>query len=74
MHDRTDLELLREFAERYSEAAFATLVSRHVNLVYCAAWRKTGNVQAAEEVTQAVFVILAQKAGRISERTIGKAQ
>src|SRR5579862_1452258 len=70
MHDATDMELLREYADRNSEAAFATLVSRHVNLVYSVALRKTGNPHAAEEITQAAFIILAQKAGRISEKTI----
>jgi RNA polymerase sigma factor (sigma-70 family) len=70
MHDATDMELLREYAQQNSESAFATLVSRHVNLVYSAALRKTGNPHAAEEITQAVFIILAQKAGRISKKTI----
>ncbi|MGZ5517827.1 MAG: RNA polymerase sigma factor, partial [Limisphaerales bacterium] len=53
-----------------SDAAFAVLVSRHVNLVYSAALRKTGNFAVAEEITQAVFVILAQKAAVISPKTI----
>ncbi len=70
MHDATDMDLLRQYAEENSDAAFATLVSRHVNLVYSAALRKTGDPQAAEDITQAVFVILAQKAGRIPARTI----
>jgi uncharacterized protein (TIGR03435 family) len=70
MDDSTDMGLLRQYAERNSDTAFAALVSRHVNLVFSAALRKTGNPAAAEEITQAVFVILAQKAGRISAKTI----
>jgi RNA polymerase sigma factor (sigma-70 family) len=70
MHDATDMDLLREYASQNSDAAFAALVSRHVNLVYSAALRKTGNPHAAEEITQAVFIILAQKAGRIPDQTI----
>jgi RNA polymerase sigma factor (sigma-70 family) len=70
MEAQTDMELLKEFAQRNSDAAFAALVSRHLNLVYSAALRKTGNPHAAEEITQTVFIILAQKAGRISEKTI----
>ena len=70
MHDATDMELLRQYADRNSGTAFAALVSRHVNLVYSAALRKTGNSHAAEEITQVVFIILAQKAGRISDKTI----
>jgi RNA polymerase sigma factor (sigma-70 family) len=67
MDDRT---LLREYAASNSEAAFETLVSRHVRLVYSAALRQMRDPNLAEEVTQAVFIILAQKAGRISEQAI----
>jgi RNA polymerase sigma factor (sigma-70 family) len=70
MHDATDMDLLRQYAEGTSDAAFAALVSRHVNLVYSVALRKTGNPHVAEEITQAVFIILAQKAGRIPVQTI----
>ena len=61
------MELLRQYVHRNSDAAFAALVTRHVNMVYSAALRKTGNAHAAEEITQAVFVILAKKAGRLRE-------
>jgi len=64
------MELLRQYAERNSDEAFAALAARHVNMVYSAALRKTGNADAAGEITQAVFIILAQKAGRLSQRTI----
>ena len=70
MHDATDMDLLRQYAAGNSDAAFAALVSRHVDMVYSAALRKTGNPHAAEEITQAVFIILAQKAGRIVDKTI----
>jgi len=70
MNDVSDMDLLRRYAGQHSEAAFATLVSRHVNLVYCAALRKTANPDFAEEITQDVFVILAQKAGRIPDKTV----
>ena len=38
-----DMELLREYAWQHSEQAFATLVSRHIDLVYSAALRHVGN-------------------------------
>ncbi len=62
MPDLDDQQLLRDFAETRSETAFATLVARHVNLVYSTALRFSGNPNHAEEITQAVFVILARKA------------
>jgi RNA polymerase sigma factor (sigma-70 family) len=70
MHDATDMDLLRQYAVGNSDAAFAALVSCHLDLVYSVALRKTGNPHAAEEITQAVFIILAQKAGRIVDKTI----
>src|SRR5581483_11248085 len=65
-----DMELVRQYITGQSESAFATLVSRHTNLVYSAALRRVGNPQLAEEVTQAVFVILTRKADSLNEKTI----
>ncbi len=70
MQELSDTELLRQYAEQHSEAAFETLVARHVNLVYSAAYRKTGNCHTAEEITQAVFIILAKKACSLRRETI----
>ena len=70
MQDLDDMALLREYAARDSEAAFAELVSRRVGFVYSAALRQVRDPHLAEEITQAVFIILAQKAGRISNKTI----
>ena len=57
-----DSALLRQYAENHSDEAFAELVTRHVNLVYSVALRQTGHPQNAEEITQAVFIILAKRA------------
>ncbi|MGA3267843.1 MAG: TIGR03435 family protein [Verrucomicrobiota bacterium] len=65
-----DMPLLREYAAHGSEAAFAELVSRRIGFVYSAALRQLRDPNLAEEATQAVFILLAQKAGRISARTI----
>src|ERR1035441_2176729 len=60
-----DSALLRQYAENHSDEAFAELVTRHVNLVYSVALRQAGRPQNAEEVTQAVFIILAKKAAEL---------
>ena len=70
MHELDDIALLREFVARGSEAAFAELVTRHVNKVYPVALRHTRNPHSAEEITQAVFVILARKAGTLGNNVI----
>jgi RNA polymerase sigma factor (sigma-70 family) len=65
-----DMELVREFATRRSDAAFETLVSRHLNLVYSVALRQVRDPHLAQEVAQAVFIILARKAGSLGQNTI----
>ncbi len=65
-----DMELVREYATSRSEEAFATLVSRHVDLVYSVALRRLRDVHLAEEVTQATFAILARKAGALGPKTV----
>ena len=67
MRECADSELLRQYVCEDSEPAFAVLVERNLNLVYSAALRKTGNPEAAKEVAQAVFIILARKAHRLRE-------
>src|SRR5690349_4078213 len=70
MQALADAELLREYITRQSDEAFETLVQRHVNLVYSAALRQVSIPHLAEEVTQAVFIVLARKAPELKEGTI----
>ncbi|HXR05751.1 MAG TPA: sigma-70 family RNA polymerase sigma factor [Candidatus Acidoferrum sp.] len=65
-----DMQLLAEYAARNSEEAFSTLVARYVNLVYSAALRQTGNPHEAQEITQAVFLVLARKAKTLRQGTV----
>jgi len=65
-----DLELLRQYAANNSEEAFTTLARRYVNLVHSAAQRQVRDPHLAEEIAQAVFLILAHKAKSIPPGTI----
>ncbi|MEI7937066.1 MAG: sigma-70 family RNA polymerase sigma factor [Verrucomicrobiota bacterium] len=65
-----DHELLAQYAGSRSEVAFAALVERHVSLVYSAALRFSGNPHHAQEITQAVFIILARKARNLGRGTV----
>jgi RNA polymerase sigma factor (sigma-70 family) len=65
MNAMNDYDLLQEYVRKRSETAFATLVERHIELIYSAALRQVGDSQLAEEITQATFIILARKAHRL---------
>src|SRR5262249_23192291 len=70
MDSRTDQDLLREYAGEGSEAAFSELVHRHVDFVYSAALRIVTNRLLAEEVSQKVFLVLAQNARQLTNRLV----
>ncbi|HLP77688.1 MAG TPA: sigma-70 family RNA polymerase sigma factor [Candidatus Paceibacterota bacterium] len=70
MTDVPDDQLLEQFSRNGSEEAFAALVRRHIALVHSVALRHTAHPQHAEDITQAVFVILARKAGTLGRKTV----
>lgn len=70
MHEPDDQSLLRNFVEQGSEEAFSALVARHVDKVYSIALRLARNPHHAEEITQAVFVILARKSRQLGKGVI----
>jgi RNA polymerase sigma factor (sigma-70 family) len=65
-----DTELLSQYVRDNSEQAFRTLVERHVNMVHAVALRQSARADLAEDVTQAVFIVLAQKAASLPSSTI----
>ena len=65
-----DMALIRDYASNNSQEAFATLISRHVHVVYSIALRQVRDTHVAEEITQSVFILLASKARSLSSETI----
>ena len=65
---RDDDSLLSAFLKKGDEVAFEALVARHAGWLYAAAFRQLGDRHAAEDATQAVFVLLWRRARRIRGR------
>jgi RNA polymerase sigma factor (sigma-70 family) len=61
----SDAELLQRFMATRDEAAFELLVWRHGTMVLGVCRRAIRDVQLAEDAFQAVFIVLARKAGSI---------
>jgi uncharacterized protein (TIGR03435 family) len=70
MTDLPDVRLLEQFSRDGSEEAFATLVERHIAVVHSVALRHTDNPQNAQDITQAVFIILTRKARTLSNKVV----
>src|SRR5215204_4738238 len=70
MHETADMDLLRDYVVSGSEQAFETIVRRHIGLVFSAALRIVRDRDLADDVTQAVFVILCRKAPSLSPKTL----
>ena len=70
MDSVTDQQLLQDYTGCRSETAFAELVRRHVDFVFSAALRMVRDAQLAEDVTQSVFVALAQNAAQLAGRPV----
>ena len=65
-----DAQLLQQYVETGSPDAFGQLTNRHINFVYGAALRIVRDRHVAEEVTQAVFIVLARKAATLRHEAV----
>ena len=68
MQDKSDAQLLRQYAEAANEAAFREIVLRHTDLVYSSALRRVGSSDLARDVAQSVFTDLARKARPLADK------
>src|SRR4030095_7170868 len=67
---QTDGQLLERFVTRREEAAFEAIVRRHGPMVLGVGRRALGHPQDAEDAFQAVFLVLARKAGSLSRKDL----
>jgi RNA polymerase sigma factor (sigma-70 family) len=65
----TDGELLAELARNRDPDLFRQLMQRHMDFVYAAAVRQSANQTAAQDITQAVFLLLWQRVGTLKPGT-----
>ena len=68
MADDTDQILIRAYVRNRCESSFGELVHRHVDLVHSTALRIVRDTNLAEDVTQRVFLALAQHSAKVQER------
>src|SRR5215475_8830510 len=69
MADESDQILVRAYIRERCEASFSELVHRHIDFVHSTALRILRDRVLAEDVTQRVFLSVAQHSAKLQERT-----
>lgn len=65
-----DSELLQSFAATGSAQSFAQLLRRHAPMVYAATRRQVPDPSEADDITQAVFLVLMRRAAHLPPRVV----
>src|SRR5262249_49219842 len=68
---KTDEQLVAEYRTSRSQQAFAEIVARHARMVLRACGRLVGRLHEAEDVGQAVFLVLAQRPEAVDRSLTG---
>src|SRR5215469_17496807 len=68
MADASDQSLIRAYARNRCESSFSELVHRYVDPVHSTALRVLRDTNLSEDVTQRVFLTLAQHSAKLQER------
>src|ERR1039458_5253444 len=71
MHEKSDVQLLRDYAEDGHEAVFRELVARHTDFVFSAALRQVNSPDLAGDIAQGVFTDLVRKARPLAKQMPG---
>src|SRR5882672_746682 len=71
MQEKSDVQLLRDYAGTGEEGAFRVLVTRHTDFVFSAALRQVNSPDLAGDVSQGVFTDLARKAQPLAAKMPG---
>jgi RNA polymerase sigma factor (sigma-70 family) len=66
----SDAALLREYVATRSAESFDAIVREYSRLVYSVCFRTLGEAQAAEDASQATFLVLLKKAAALSPETV----
>lgn len=66
-----DAELLRQYSTTRAQAAFDAIVRRHRPMVFRTCYRLLRNSHSAEDATQGVFLVLAQRPEMVRRSLVG---
>src|SRR5262245_16496128 len=67
---KSDRECLEAWRRDPNAENLRPLVDRYLTFIYSSAYRRTGSVDDATEITRAVFLVLARRARKLPRKTV----